>query len=73
MKKALVLMFALSFLAGAAMADSSSPKLHPNKSKTHGKKPKGKAKVALNPQPLPPAMIPVDQAGTGKGMSKTQQ
>jgi hypothetical protein len=44
--------------------DSSSPKSQASKVKHHKKGSKGKAKVALNPQPLPPAKIPVDQGGS---------
>jgi hypothetical protein len=72
MKKISAVLMAVLFLGatGLVLADSSSPKL--TKAVKHSKKGK-KHKTALNPQPLPPAKIPVDGAQAGPGGVKPAQ
>lgn len=65
MKKLFLAALGLLFLAstGMALADAASPSSKAKTVKSHKKH--KKAKVALNPQPLPPDKVPVDGASTG--------
>lgn len=67
MKRSLAVALSMLMLAGTSMvwADATNP---PKTVKTvkHHKKGK-KPKPELNPQPLPPAKVPVDGASAGPG------
>ena len=64
MKRSLAVALSMLVLAGTSMvwADSTSPTKTVKTVKHHKKR-----KVALNPQPLPPAKVPVDGASAGPG------
>ncbi|HTC19328.1 MAG TPA: hypothetical protein VK859_00670 [bacterium] len=70
MKRVIAALMTVLFLGttGLVLADAvGGPAKAP---KHHKKHHKGKANVALNPQPLPPAKIPVD--GSSTGVNKNQ-
>ncbi len=71
MKRLRFVLLALLFLGGTGMvlANTASPKV--TKTSKHHKSKKGKKNVAINPQPLPPAKVPINGVTTGSA-NKTQ-
>ena len=74
MKKVIVAVMVALFLVTTEMvlADATNPAHKAMKTHKGKKKHNPKAKVELNPQPLPPSKIPVDGSQTGPGGVKPQ-
>jgi hypothetical protein len=66
MKRSLALALSLLIVSSAGMvwADAPGAATHVRKVKHHKKGGKGKPKNTLNPQPLPPKVLPPDQSGS---------